>query len=120
MFIVYGLEGLWLVVPSLLASLLPTGYPIVDIPTERIVTWLASSSPVDVFWEVSNVLLSGGPAGRFGATLVISGRGASYAEMINRMMGWQMAAGIVLAVLAAVQLRPVFRRRMARRAGRAG
>jgi ABC-type transport system involved in multi-copper enzyme maturation permease subunit len=109
LFIAYGLEGLWLVVPSLLTSLLPTGYRVIDVPVVHVVTWLAASSPVDVFWEVSSMLVVGVARWR-GALWGISGTGAGYTEMIYWMMGLQVAAGSVLAALAAVQLRPVFRR----------
>ncbi len=52
LFIAYGLEGLWLMVPSALGQSLPMGVPMIDIPAYFLVDWLGASSPGDLIWHV--------------------------------------------------------------------
>ncbi len=96
LFITYGLEGLWLVVPSLVTSTVATGSPMIDGAILKIAEWVGASSPADVMWIVSRGMMFGGLA--------------NWEEMVYWMIGLQLAAGVVLAALAAVQLRPIFRR----------
>ena len=96
LFIVYGLEGLWLAVPTLVANTLPTGWPMIDGPALKVAEWVGASSPADVMWVVSRGMV-------FGST-------ARWEDVVYWMIGLQLAAGVVLAALAAVQLRPIFRR----------
>jgi ABC-type transport system involved in multi-copper enzyme maturation permease subunit len=96
LFITYGLEGLWLVVPSVASGTIATGWPRIDEVVLHVAEWIGASSPVDVLWVVSRGLMTG---------LI-----ASWDEMVYWMMGLQLAAGVVLSGLAAVQLRPIFRR----------
>ncbi len=96
LFITYGLEGLWLVLPTLVTSTVATGWPRIDDAVLKIAEWVGASSPADVLWVVSRGMV-------FGST-------ARWEDMVYWMIGLQLAAGVVLAALAAVQLRPIFRR----------
>ena len=62
--------------------------------------WIGASSPVEVVWQLfcSTVMTGGGSSHR------------SEVELIAWMMGLQLAFGLVLALLASWQLRPIFRR----------
>jgi ABC-type transport system involved in multi-copper enzyme maturation permease subunit len=96
LFITYGLEGLWLIVPSLVTRTVAIGRPMIDNAVLKLAEWVGASSPADVFWVVSRGMM-------FGFL-------ARWEDMVYWMIGLQLAAGVVLAALAAVQLRPIFKR----------
>ena len=96
LFITYGLEGLWLVVPSIVTRTVATGWPMIDGAVLKFAEWVGASSPADVFWVVFRGMM-------FGSL-------ARWEDMLYWMIGLQLAAGVVLAALAAVQLRPIFKR----------
>ena len=60
--------------------------------------WVGASSPVEVATHL------------FFSPFVGGGRGGRRVELVAWMMGLQTAFGVVLALLAAWQLRPIFRR----------
>jgi ABC-type transport system involved in multi-copper enzyme maturation permease subunit len=97
LFVTFGLECLWLFAPPLLRTMPVTGWPLIDDAVFWLATWTGASSPADVGWR----LLSGFPAG--------PGTGAVNVEILSVMIGLQLGAGLMLAVLAAWQLRPIFR-----------
>jgi ABC-type transport system involved in multi-copper enzyme maturation permease subunit len=96
-FMAYGLEGIWLLSPLILRGVSVPGWPIFD----RVFQWLAdcvgSSSPVEIIRNMFYGILFGG------------GSVSSELESIVWMMGLQTAFGLILAILAAIQLRPIFR-----------
>jgi ABC-type transport system involved in multi-copper enzyme maturation permease subunit len=93
----YGLEGLWLVVPALLAWKGTTGWPAIDGPVLGLAAWVGASSPVELYG---------------GALYGVGFRGGQAwdQEVLAWMLGLQLAYGAALAALAAAQLRPIFRR----------
>ncbi len=96
LFVAFGLEGLWLFSPLVLRKLVATPWPIVDRAAQFLVEWVGATSPVDVYWELFLGLASGAAGGLD-------------VELLLWMIGLQLAAGAVLAGLAAAQLRPLFR-----------
>jgi ABC-type transport system involved in multi-copper enzyme maturation permease subunit len=98
-FISYGLECLWLFSPLIWEIVSNSGWPALASAAHWLAEWAGASSPV----EVAKHLFFGFLVTRGGQTL-------SDTEVISFMMGLQAVFGAVLAVLAAVQLRPVFRR----------
>src|SRR5262249_54450370 len=58
--------------------------------------WVEASGPVSIFFGMFRSVFMGG--------------GASWDESLLWMIGLQAAFGVVLALLAAVQLRPIFKR----------
>ncbi|MFI5455420.1 MAG: ABC transporter permease subunit [Isosphaerales bacterium] len=97
-FIAYGLEGLWLFSPLIFRSVSIPGWPAFDSAAIWLTDWVGYSSPV----EVGRQLLFG---------IAVSGlSGLSLLEPVGWMIGLQAAFGLVLAVMAAWQLRPIFRR----------
>jgi ABC-type transport system involved in multi-copper enzyme maturation permease subunit len=97
LFITYGLEGLWLVVPTVVSKTFATGWARIDEVILNVAEWIGASSPVELIWAVSRGLMNNGGI-------------AGWDEMAYWLMGLQLAAGVVLSGLAAVQLRPIFRR----------
>ncbi len=95
LFVTFGLEALWLIVPPVLRYKVSTGWGGVDDALRWIADWVGASSPVYGLWDILWALMAGLPIG---------------AEQAFWMIGLQVAAGAVLAALAAVQLRPIFKR----------
>src|SRR5262249_41620129 len=98
LFIAFGLECLWLFLPVVVRHYVPVAWPIVSDILVWIGEWVGASSPVDVLWDLFRGAIFGGGSRR------------SDLELISWMIGLQLAFGSVLAVLAAWQLRPIFRR----------
>jgi ABC-type transport system involved in multi-copper enzyme maturation permease subunit len=97
-FVAYGLEILWLCAPFILRGITVSGWPALSTLVSRLADWTGVGNPVELGRDlVFGVALGGGSV-------------ISVAEMIARMMVFQVVAGIVLAIAAAVQLRPIFRR----------
>jgi ABC-type transport system involved in multi-copper enzyme maturation permease subunit len=97
LFVTYGLEVLWLIVPWVVTISLSTGWGWIDEALHWLMEWVGASSPVIPVWDLVT-----GVAG--------SSRGVTWEESLLWMIGLQAAAGAILAVLAAVQLRPIFKR----------
>jgi ABC-2 family transporter protein len=97
-FIAYGLEALWLFSPLILRWLPLSPWPVLDQSAFWLAEWVGSSSPV----EVGRDLVFGLAVG---PTSVSSELAA-----ITWMMGLQLGFGLILAIAASVQLRPIFRR----------
>jgi len=102
-FIAYGLEGLWLFSPLILWNVSIPRWPAFDSAAIWLAEWVGSSSPLEVgrqlFWR-----LVGGGFARGGLSWL------SLLKLVGWMSGLQLTFGVVLAVLAAWQLRPIFRR----------
>jgi ABC-type transport system involved in multi-copper enzyme maturation permease subunit len=99
LFVAFGLEWLWLFFPTLVTYTLGTGtgWRAIDVPTLWLAESVGASSPVRVFGnEMWGVLVAGARSMDLDAYI--------------RMIGLEVAAGAILAILAAVQLRPVFQR----------
>ncbi len=98
-FIAFGLECLWLFSPFVLRSISIPIWPAFNEATHWLSEWLGASSPIDV----ARVL--------FFSTVMTRGMGTkSEVETIVWMIALQAAFGVVLSLVAAWQLRPVFRR----------
>ena len=97
-FIAYGLEGLWLASSLIFRQISASGWPMLDRVAEWLADWVGASSPVEVGLHLIFGLAMGG------------GSVSSELEVIAWMIGLQLALGLVLAILAALQLRPIFRR----------
>jgi hypothetical protein len=97
-FITYGLEALWLFSPLILRNVSIPAWPWFNILTIWLAEWVGMSSPVEVAREVI-----------FGLALG-SASPNSILYVFGWMIGLQLAFGLVLAILAALQLRPIFRR----------
>ncbi len=95
LFAAYGLEALWLLVPQLLRRGPLTGLAAVDSVLLGLAEWGVASSPGDT---ILDLYLGGITPGR------------DWRPTICWMIGLQAGLGSLLAMLAAVQLRPVFRR----------
>ncbi len=98
-FITYGLECLWFFSPLLLQLIANRNWPAVSNAAHWCAEWAGASSPL----QVGEDLL-------FGFVGTGGGQRISEMEVIAWMTGLQLIFGLFLAVLAAVQLRPVFRR----------
>ncbi len=97
LFVTFSLEILWLSLPAIIRyGSVQTGLPWLDDALELGATWVGASGPV---FLVENAITS----------LVMGGRNAWQAPFVW-MIGLQSAAGVVLALVAAVQLRPIFKR----------
>jgi ABC-2 family transporter protein len=98
-FIAFGLECLWLISPFILRRIFIPAWPQFNEAAHWISEWLGASSPIEVAWQL------------FYSTVMTRGKGTkSEVEMIIWMIGLQMAFGFVLSIVAACQLRPIFRR----------
>jgi hypothetical protein len=95
LFVTFGLEALWMVVP-LVARGVWTGWGALDRVLRELADWLGASSPVSAFVDI------------FWSTII--GSAMDLEGTLLWMIGLQAGAGVVLAVLAAIQLRPVFKR----------
>jgi ABC-type transport system involved in multi-copper enzyme maturation permease subunit len=94
LFITYGLEFLWLFVPLMFPYAPALGWPVVDQIIDALMSWLSQLSPADAARQSLYALQSGG---------------ASPVPNLITMIQWQAAGGLLLALLAALQVRPVFR-----------
>ncbi len=98
-FIAFGLECLWLSSPFVLRRISIPSLPLFNEAAHWLSEWLGASSPIEVAWDL------------FYSTVVTRGMGTkSEVETIIWMIGLQTAFGLVLSVVAAWQLRPIFRR----------
>ena len=95
--IAYGLEGLWLFSPILFRTLSIPNWPWFDRAVMWLNEWIGASNPVEVALAWFGMLRGGVSP-------------LSDIEDISWMIGLQLAFGLVLATLAALQLRPIFRR----------
>ena len=97
-FIAFGLECLWLFSPLVLRNISISTWPAFDQATRWLSEWVGASSPIEVAYQLAfSMMMSGG------TTL-------PEVELIAWMMGLQMVFGLFLALLATLQLRPIFRR----------
>jgi ABC-type transport system involved in multi-copper enzyme maturation permease subunit len=94
LFITYGLEFLWLFLPLLMIGAPTTGWSAIDQVIDLLIGGLSKSTPVE--------------PGRQFLYAVQSGAGTPLPSLIE-MIQCQLGAGILLAILAAFQVRPVFR-----------
>src|SRR4051794_37173064 len=94
LFISYGLEFLWLFLPVIARQSPALGWPLVDRVIDTAIDWLAASSPVEIARELLYAVQSGS---------------TSLAGSLVVMSELQAVAGLVLTVLAAWQVRPIFR-----------
>jgi ABC-type transport system involved in multi-copper enzyme maturation permease subunit len=97
-FIAFGLECLWLFSPLILRNVSIPSWPAFDQATHWLAEWIGASSPIDVAYDL------------FFSAMMSGGTRASGIELVAWMMGLQAAFGLVLALLASLQLRPIFRR----------
>ena len=97
-FIAYSLEGIWLLSAIIVRRVAVPGWPIFDHVFAWLGDWIGPSSPVEVARKLIYAIGLGG------------GSVSSELEPIVWMMGLQTAFGLILAILAAMQLRPIFRR----------
>jgi ABC-type transport system involved in multi-copper enzyme maturation permease subunit len=104
LFVTYGLEFLWLFVPTLIGSPPSTGWPALDAGIDRVLDVWVACSPGAHATRLLFGALTGGP------NLTVQ-------ELIL-MIEYQVIAGLVLTLLAAWQLRPVFRAQEGGRSGR--
>jgi ABC-type transport system involved in multi-copper enzyme maturation permease subunit len=105
LFAAFGLETLWLLTGPMLRSVTVPGWPAVENAAGWLAQWIGASSPAELArqWFYS---FAGGAA--IGAPLL---------ESACWMIGLQLAFGLVLALLAAWLLRPVFRHQEGAAAG---
>ena len=98
-FIAFGLECLWLFSALILKTISIPAWPLFNQVTYSLAEWIGASSPIEVATQL------------FWSTVTSSGKGTSTeVETVAWMMGLQLAFGFVLAIAAALQLRPIFRR----------
>ena len=100
-FITYGLECLWLFSPFVFQNLAvpSSAWHYFDEVMRWLADWVGATSPITVGWRL------------IVSTIMSRGRGSgSDVSILGWMIGLQAASGLVLALLAAVQLRPIFRR----------
>jgi len=98
LFIAFGLECLWLCFPLMARTVSVPGWPMIDRALIWLDDWVGASSPAEVVWRfVWGAVLGGGSK-------------QSAIELVTWMIGLQAGLGLVLAILAALQLRPIFRR----------
>jgi ABC-type transport system involved in multi-copper enzyme maturation permease subunit len=97
-FVAFGLEGLWLFSPLILRNVSIPAWPAFDRAAFWLAEWTGASSPVEVVWQLSYSVATGG------------GSPTSDFELVAWMMGLQFVFGLVLATLASWQLRTIFRR----------
>lgn len=95
LFVAYGLETLWLVYTPIVKNI-PTGWDFLDHWLWQLSDWVGASSPVSIFYNLFRAMVFGGST--------------PWQESLLWMIGLQAAAGAVLALLAAVQVRPIFKR----------
>ena len=98
-FIAFGLECLWLFSPFVLRQISIPVWPMFNEAAHWLSEWLGASSPIEEAWELCY------------STVMTRGKGTkSEVETIVRMIALQTAFGLILSIIAAWQLRPIFRR----------
>ena len=97
-FVAYGLEALWLFSRLILRNFTVSAWPALDTVVDVLADWIGASSPFDVARELVFGLAVG--------TASVS----SELEVLLKMIALQVGFGLLLATLAAAQLRPIFRR----------
>ncbi|MFO0889036.1 MAG: ABC transporter permease subunit [Isosphaeraceae bacterium] len=103
LFVSYGLEFLWLFLPTLIGIPPSTGWRVLDrVVDVTLEAWRVSSPVGQARGLLFGVALGGGPI---------------FPEL-GEMISYQLIAGLALALLAAVQVRPAFRALEGGRAGR--
>ncbi len=98
LFIALGLEGLWLCLLPATRTVSLSQWPAIDGAVRWLGEWAGASSPVEVVWQLSWRALRGG----------VSRQPA--VDLVAWMIVVQASLGLVFAILAALQLRPIFRR----------
>jgi ABC-type transport system involved in multi-copper enzyme maturation permease subunit len=96
LFITFGLEALWLIVPPAVRPNVWSAMPAGDALT-WLADWVGASGPV---FAARDLFLS----------LVLGTPWTKWEESLCWMIALQAAAGVIFALLAAVQLRPIFKR----------
>jgi ABC-type transport system involved in multi-copper enzyme maturation permease subunit len=96
LFVTFGLELLWLVMPPVLKNGVSIGWSPANDALWWLADWVGASSPVYAFTEMFRTLVNGAATG--------------FQETLLWMIGLQAAAGVVLALLAAILVRPIFKR----------
>ena len=97
-FIAFGLECLWLFSPFILRSISISYWPGFDQSVHWLAEWVGASSPIEVAYDL------------FYTAVTTGGTRSSEVELVAWMIGLQLAFGLVLALCASFQLRPIFRR----------
>jgi ABC-type transport system involved in multi-copper enzyme maturation permease subunit len=97
-FIAFGLECLWLCSSLILRTISTPVWPGFEQSAHWLAHWIGASSPVEVLWQLTYLAVFSG------------GKASPEIELVAWMMGIQLACGLMLAFLAALQLRPIFRR----------
>jgi ABC-type transport system involved in multi-copper enzyme maturation permease subunit len=98
-FVAFGLECLWLFSPLILKTISIPAWPMFDQCARWLYEWVGASSPIEVAIQL------------FFSTVMTRGMGTkSEVEVVAWMMGLQLAFGLILALVASCQLRPIFRR----------
>ncbi len=97
LFIAFGLECLWLFLPLMARTARTPGSPVVDQMLSWLGEWVGTSSPAEVIRQIFWGAVRGG------------GSSQTEIELVCWMSGLQAVFGLVLAILAAMQLRPIFR-----------
>jgi ABC-type transport system involved in multi-copper enzyme maturation permease subunit len=95
LFVTFGLEVLWLLVPHLVRANVAGGWPVGEAVL-WLSDWVEASSPTGLGYDLFVSLFTAAPT--------------PWVESLGWMIGLQAAFGVVLALLAAVQLRPIFKR----------
>jgi ABC-type transport system involved in multi-copper enzyme maturation permease subunit len=98
LFIALGLECLWLCFPLMTRTVFTMGWLPVDDAVKWLGEWVRASNPVEVFWRLFWSAMTGGRSRQ------------SEVQLVTWMIGLQAGLGMVLAIMAALQLRPIFRR----------
>ena len=99
-FVAFGLECLWLFSPLILRTISIPAWPMFDQSVRWLYEWVGASSPIEVATQM------------FFSTVMARGMVGtkSDVELVAWMMGLQLAFGLILALVASCQLRPIFRR----------
>jgi hypothetical protein len=100
LFVTFGLEALWLVAPPVFQRNFVTGWLATDTFT-WLMEWVGASNPIYASRDLFYSIILGNPVVR-------------WQQSLGWMIGLQAAMGGVLAALAAIQLRPIFKRQEGR------
>ena len=95
--IAYGLEALWLLSPLFFRTVSIPNWRWFDTAMMWLDDWVGATNPAEIAWTWLNAF-------RARAIPVVD------VEALSWMIGLQLAFGLVLATVAALQLRPIFRR----------
>jgi ABC-type transport system involved in multi-copper enzyme maturation permease subunit len=97
-FIAFGLECLWLFSPLILRIVSIPGWSAFEEGAHWLAEWIGASSPVEVIWQLVY------------PTMMSRGTRSPEIALVGWMIGLQLAFGLILALVASWQLRPLFRR----------